>query len=144
MKTISLFLFFAGIMGLCKIALAQDKVSYSYDAAGNRISRIIVMGELRADEPEVQEEETAYSEMLSELLIKIYPNPTRGLIRIEIQNLPVGETANITLYELSGKLITMKQTSESTEIDITGQPAGIYLMKIIAGEKQTEWKIIKK
>jgi hypothetical protein len=123
--------------------LAQDKVTYSYDAAGNRISRTIVIGELRADVSEEQEI-TTYSEILSELLIKIYPNPTTGLIRIEIQNLPVDETANITLYELSGKLIISKQTSVSTEIDITGQPAGIYLLKIVAGKEQTKWKIIKK
>jgi hypothetical protein len=143
MKTIKLFLFIAGIVLSHNRVFTQDKITYAYDAAGNRISRTLVIDQLRADE-QIEEEPTVYSEVLSDLYIHIYPNPTSGLIRIEIQNLPFDETANITLYQLSGKLITSKRTSESTEIDITGQPSGIYILRIVAGDAQTEWKIIKK
>jgi hypothetical protein len=93
---------------------------------------------------EQAEETTAYSDVLSELRIHIYPNPTDGLIRIDVETLPAGETAHISLYRLSGETVTVKPgVTTSTEIDITGQPAGIYLLKIIAGKEQTEWKIIK-
>ncbi|MDR1881935.1 MAG: T9SS type A sorting domain-containing protein, partial [Prevotella sp.] len=126
-------------------ANAQDKVSYGYDAAGNRISRTIVIApSLRASEAE-EEEATVYSEVVAELLIKVYPNPTQGLLHIEIENLPPDVTASIALYQLSGKLVTLKQdVTYSTEIDITGQAPGIYVLRIVAGEAQTEWKIIKK
>jgi hypothetical protein len=155
MKTIRLILFFAGLLFFFCASRAQN-VTYAYDAAGNRISRTIVVqtSSLRAAETEeevedVEEEEnveesTVYSEVLADLLIKIYPNPTRGLLHIEIENLPPGVNAEVALYHLSGKLITLREdVSHSTEIDITGQEAGIYLLKIVAGEEQTEWKIIK-
>jgi hypothetical protein len=147
MKTLKIILLFAVWALFPVFSSAQSNVTYAYDAAGNRISRTIVIpAQLRAAEEEEKEEEepTVYSEALSELLIKIYPNPTSGLIQIEIENLPANETADIALYHLSGKLITSRQTAGSTEIDITGQPAGIYLMRIVAGKEQTEWKIIKK
>jgi hypothetical protein len=144
MKTMKIILLFVGAFWFHAFSNAQNKVSFGYDAAGNRINRtIVVQAQLRSAE-EDEEEPTVYSETLSELLIKIYPNPTTGLIRIEIQNLPAGETADITLYQLSGKLIASKRASGSTEIDITGQPTGTYVMKIVAGKEQTEWKIIKK
>jgi hypothetical protein len=146
MKAISFTLFFTGLLLLFCASNLLGQVTYGYDAAGNRISRSIVMqnSSLRtAVAGEEEEESTVYSEILSEIQVKIYPNPTTGLIRIEIQNLSAEETADIALYQLSGKLITSKRTSGSTELDITGQPVGTYLLKIVAGKAQTEWKIIK-
>jgi uncharacterized protein YcfL len=145
MKTIQLILFFTALLLVSCDANAQNKVSYGYDDAGNRISRIIVMEEPVLSAAETEGEATVYSEVLAKLQIKIYPNPTQGLLRIEIDNLPPNVSARIALYQLSGKLVTLQQNvTHSTEMNITGQPAGIYLLKIIAGEEQTEWKIIKK
>jgi YD repeat-containing protein len=153
MKTIKLILLFAGLLLFFRASNAQN-VTYGYDAAGNRISRTIVMQtssfrsatieEEEEEEEKEEEEATAYSEILSEVQIKIYPNPTKGLLHVEIQNLPPDVTARIALYQLSGKLLILKEdVTYSTEIDITGQPTGTYLLKIVAGKEQTEWKIIK-
>jgi hypothetical protein len=142
MKTIKVILFFTGLF-LYSIGNAQS-VTYGYDEAGNRTNRVIEIPQ-KSNAPAQEEEATAYSEILADLLIRIYPNPTDGFIRIEIQNLPAGETAHISVYKLSGESVTTKRgVTASTEIDITGQAAGIYLLKIIAGKEQTEWKIIKK
>jgi hypothetical protein len=143
MKAVKFTLLFAGLLSIFCVSIAQDKITYGYDTAGNRTSRTIdIPVQFRAAGE--KEEATVYSEVLAELQIKIYPNPTTGWIRIEIENLPANETADIALYHLSGKLITAKRTASFTEMDITGQPAGTYLLKIVAGEEQTEWKIIKK
>ena len=86
-----------------------------------------------------------YSEMLSDIELKIYPNPTDGLLKVEIYNLPEDQKAHILLYNLSGTLISsFNEVSDFVNVNISGQPAGIYLMKIVAGEYQTEWRIIKK
>jgi hypothetical protein len=145
MKTNLFILFFSGLLVFFCDANAQDKVSYGYDAAGNRTSRSIVIApSLRDASEETEEEATVYSEVVAELLIKIYPNPTKGRLLIEIENLPADVSASIALYQLSGKLITIRQgVTSSTEIDITGQAPGVYLLRIVAGEAQTEWKIIK-
>ncbi|GHT77652.1 hypothetical protein AGMMS50262_19230 [Bacteroidia bacterium] len=143
MKTPFLF-FLAGLFLLCNAfsSPAQNKVSFGYDAAGNRISRTIVINPSSADP---QEEEPFYSEMLSHIEVHIYPNPTEGRITIEIQHLEKDETADVALYTLSGNLLVRERNvSYSTEIDITSQPAGMYILRITAGEDHTEWKIIKK
>jgi hypothetical protein len=145
MDRLKMILLFIGAFLLQNTSKAQNKVSFVYDTAGNRISRsIVVSAPPLKSAAEEEEEPTVYSEVLSELLIKIYPNPTQGLLHIEIANLPADVVAHIALYQLSGNQIVSKQTSGSTEIDLTGQSAGTYLMRIIAGKEQTEWKIIKK
>ena len=147
MKTIVRVILSGFFVTVCLQALhSQNTVSYGYDAAGNRISRVIEMPKLKSASAPVEEEpQVVYSEMLADIRINIYPNPTHGKIKIDIQNLPKGETANINLYSLSGHLVVSKhKVTSSVEIDITGKHNGIYLLKIIAGKQQTEWKIIKK
>ena len=128
---------------------AQDAVSFAYDEAGNRISRTIVFNTsssaLRNTEEEEEEETAAVSEVVADFTIRIYPNPTEGLLRVSIEGMPENETAQLALYQTSGTLIRMLQdVSSSAEIDLGGQPAGIYLLRIQIGAKRSEWKIIKK
>jgi len=138
MKWISLILIF-----LCPMLQAQDKVKYGYDAAGNRISRTIVLAPRTT--PVEETKPVVYTEVLKDIQLKIYPNPTTGMLKVEIINQPEGQTAQIWLYAMSGQLIkTFKDVSHTVSIDISAQPAGIYLMNFVAGEYRTEWKIIKK
>jgi hypothetical protein len=124
---------------------AQSSVSYGYDAAGNRISRTIVFSQLRNAVLETQEETPVYSEVLKELEIRIYPNPTDGLLKVEILNMEEKQSATVSLYSLSGKLILSRdRISGSTELDISSHATGTYILRIFAGESRTEWKIIKK
>ncbi|MDR0543142.1 MAG: T9SS type A sorting domain-containing protein [Dysgonamonadaceae bacterium] len=143
MKRIFLILFLASSLLVSKVP-AQNSVSFVYDEAGNRISRTIVFnttsGQLRSDD-----ETTDYTEVFPETILHIYPNPTEGLLQINIENLPDGETVQIAVFTASGQLLFKKEHQPAfTEIDLGGQPAGIYLLKIQIGDKSTEWKIIKK
>jgi len=123
---------------------SQNTISYGYDNAGNRTSRTIEMPGLKSA---TQDEQPSafHSEMLSDIELRIYPNPTDGLLKVEIHNLPIDQTADILLYNLSGKLMSSHRgISDFVTVDISDQPAGTYLLKIVAGTYQTEWKIIKK
>jgi hypothetical protein len=133
-----------GLLFSCHSLFSQNRITFGYDKAGNRVSRVISM--LKSDAAEEMEAPTAiYSEVLEELEIKIYPNPTDGILFIELLNLPDNVLADMALYGLSGSLLDRKRdVNFSTEFNITNQPAGIYILRIIAGDKQTEWKIIKK
>lgn len=125
--------------------LNAQTVYFEYDQAGNRISgKTILMARAEVAEEE-EEATTGFTEVIDEMTIKIYPNPTEGLIRVDFNNQPENELAKIILYDLSGKKITSKEgISGNAELDITTQPAGIYIMKIFVGNAQSEWKIIKK
>lgn len=177
MNPLKLFFFLLSItLIISQNISAQDRITFGYDLAGNRISRVIPMqsfasiasdstfvameeqiteGSLNPEkieekvesEEEFTEEEESliYSERVNEMEILIYPNPTKGLIRIEFLKLPEDTEATLYLYDMAGKLIAVKEkVTDYTEIDITDEPDGIYILKIIAGEEQTEWKIIKK
>lgn len=148
MKILKTVLVFIGLVCIVQTGFSQNKVSYTYDAAGNRTNRTIVMQSKSTAQPggnEQIERTTSFSETLADITVRIYPNPTEGRIRIEIANLPKDETADLSLYSLSGQLIVSKKDITSfEEIDISGHRKGVYILKIKAGKQKTEWKIIKK
>lgn len=74
--------------------------------------------------------------------IKIYPNPTTGIITIE--GLPENKEVEISIFDINRKLIK-KQTSISsvTKMDISDVVSGNYLL-IIDDVVDTTFKIIKK
>jgi hypothetical protein len=135
---------------VCIQVHSQNRVTYGYDNAGNRVSRTITIAPLQpapalAPAQKGDPEGEVYSEVLSGIQIHIYPNPTDGLLKVEILNLPEGQPAELRLYNLSGRLLSTQQAvGETTPVDISDQPAGIYVLKITAGQYRTEWRIIKK
>ena len=143
MKKIKIIILSLLLTCLYPLLHAQDKVKYAYDAAGNRISRTIVLAPRSA--PIEEKQPTVHTEVFSDIQLKIYPNPTDGILKVEISNLPEGQKAEIWIYAMSGQLITsLKDVSSTASINISSQPAGIYVMNIVAGKHRTEWKIIKK
>jgi hypothetical protein len=70
--------------------------------------------------------------------IRVYPNPTGGSFVVE-----GGAVRGIELYNIQGKKIFGENHAKHFEVDITGQPEGIYLLKVLTPD-QYEWrKIIK-
>ncbi len=143
---------------ICLPAGAQNTVTYGYDAAGNRTSRnktitmarsgqsvkrdsTTVTTEVKAavTEPEV------FEEKLSEMKIIIYPNPTQGLLRVDISGAEIPAGARIYLYNSGGGLLRQwNNISGYNTIDISAQPAGSYLMRIVLdGKNASTWKIVK-
>jgi hypothetical protein len=74
----------------------------------------------------------------------IYPNPTKGQLKIEIQGDEKITNTLIYLYDLSGKLlINKKQYDSNIPLDLSGYSPGVYILKITMGGKSSEWKIVK-
>ena len=146
MKKVYYFIYLillSGILCLLCHNTAEAQVSFGYDAAGNRVNRVINV-QVRSQNTEENIEQKIYSEVLKDLSIKIYPNPTKGDLTVEIMNLPEGKTANLRLYDMSGTLVLQRTDVNGTEyVSIGNRPNGIYIMRISAGDSSTEWKIIK-
>ncbi len=68
MKKLVIFLCFL----TATIVVSSQQLVYNYDAAGNRISRTIVLGLKSAD---AQQQE--FTETIAKKEIKIYPNPVK-------------------------------------------------------------------
>lgn len=135
---------FAGCI-LCSISIfAQTKICFGYDdASGNRTSRIICIKSAPVNPDSVAIEQPV-TESLGEMVITFFPNPTQGQLTVSITNLPSGIQGEITLYDLSGKLLFKQSTiQETTHLDFSSQSIGMYILGIHAGDKSREWKVIK-
>ena len=132
-------LLFALLLGS---GIAHSQVSYGYDAAGNRISRTVTL--VKTAKATTDSVVQPAIESLGKLQIKIYPNPTRGQLKVEVLGLEEGESGSIHLFSMNGGLILKEDiTSSITNLDISNQPTGTYVMKIVAAGESTTWKIIK-
>ena len=86
-----------------------------------------------------------YQDSLSSARINIYPNPTEGDLKIDIEGVLDFESSGLTIYNMSGKVLyKTNELSESNELDITDYADGTYLLVIRIKEESTTWKIIKK
>lgn len=118
----------------------QKKITYGYDAAGNRIKREIVMNATKSAFAEAD----IFTEELAERIIKIYPNPTKGQLAVEIPDIESVKSANLTLFNMQGQIISKtKATLLKTDLDISSKPNGIYILHINIDGQVSSWRIIK-
>lgn len=139
------------------INLYCQTIEYTYDANGNRISRSILIEELKSQsfsfpvinpkslqtfEKAMKAEEITSEEGEPEAIV--YPNPSKGLINIEITNMPFESQNEMKLYDLSGtELIIKKDFGSYSEMDINRFKDGIYILQIRINEKIFDFKVIK-
>lgn len=124
--------------------ICAQRIKYTYDNAGNRLTRqkeIVVQTRGALSD---EEEPSVYEEELSETKVTIYPNPTRGMLKVDISGVEKFENARISLYDLTGKLLQQwAGISQSNEIDLSERTPGMYIMQVAYNGKISSWKIIK-
>ena len=142
MKQLYLLLSFLLILST---GMAQSKVSYAYDLAGNRISRKVV--DMNSNPSHVKKDSDptqVVTDQLGERKITVYPNPTRGALAVEISGGDAKDEIHLILYSAQGtQLQNLKVTATTTPVNMSAYPGGWYILRVQAGEKVTEFKIIK-
>ena len=119
-------------------------VSYGYDNAGNRISRKIVPLKTAQAAKKNPETLAPVEDKLGERKITIYPNPTQGALAVEITGGDAKDAIHLSLFSAQGvQLQNLKVTATTTPVDMSAYPGGWYILHVQAGEKVTEFKIIK-
>lgn len=144
MKTSIQFCFYFTLFLLAvPFASQAQTLYYKYDASGNRTERSIHLDNksMVNDSSNVVIEDKTFDDEV----IRIYPNPTRGMLEVEIPADPEKqEEIDITVTNITGQVIVKKRREPNiTTIDLSSQPAGIYLMIIRKGKEISQWKIIK-
>ena len=141
-----LLTYFVLICGIISVN-GQNEISYSYDANGNRISRSILLRKSAIVEDSVYKEETEkeiFKDEIGEIQIRIYPNPTKGNLIVEVSGASIGAEIDYSVYSSKGtSLMRQKFFDNNASIDFTNQPSGIYILKLNIEGKKSEWKIIK-
>ncbi len=75
------------------------------------------------------------------LISKVYPNPTRGTITIELAEL--NGNALLRVSDISGRIIMMKDVSQmETTIDLSNNKQGIYIITVISNNKLYQQTIV--
>ncbi|WP_343707235.1 endonuclease [Flavobacterium sp.] len=100
--------------------------SYSQDTCNNLASKMVQTTEI--------EEEVIADE------IAIYPNPSNG--NFNIQPGIVDSPYSVEIFSFSGQKVFEKQNTTSTEVSVHNLSTGIYIIKIIKGEKTAFKKVI--
>lgn len=122
---------------------AQTTIEYGYNDSGDRISRTII--NLKSASFTNGSNESTQEPLVEQIGLqeaKIYPNPTKGLLRVELPSLQ-NQNGIIRVFDSNGKLIIEKTASISNQVELFNHPSGFYFMQIIIGGEKKEWKIIK-
>jgi hypothetical protein len=72
--------------------------------------------------------------------VRIYPNPTSGMIYIASDALP-GKTINLEISNMQGKTVYKQSFINNTGIDLTDKPKGLYILKLFNDQGVTCRKI---
>ena len=80
-------------------------------------------------------EVTSVEPGLSEVNVRLYPNPVNDLLYLEYDG--VMPIQSLIISDMQGKLIRIQQTSQQnkTSVDVTSLAAGVYILTMDMGEK---------
>lgn len=136
MKRLSLLFVSVFLSALCH----AQQVSYSYDEAGNRVSRQAGNGSQAPRRSSVNQQQASLENAIS-----VGPNPTTGPLEISLLRYSENDECHLTLTNTAGQvLINNSMTSAKTTLDLSPYAYGFYLLKIDLNGEQKSYKIIKK
>lgn len=78
----------------------------------------------------------------SNTAINIFPNPTSNVLNFETNNW--NEIANISIIDITGKVINVKYDVNQKSIDVSHLQSGVYFVKFTSENKTVTKKFIKK
>lgn len=142
------------ILQLGFVGYSQQKITFSYDSAGNQTLRVLCLTgcsptakpakEIKEIEALTDADLLKFSE---EDVISYYPNPVKEELYLQWQLSKDNYVTSINLYSLTGQILrTYQQNLQDNHLTIPFQnyPSGIYLVLLFykdGGEKSI--KIIK-
>lgn len=82
------------------------------------------------------------TQTFTEQNINVFPNPTNGIFNVNITKTGNAKSI-IEVYNINGALVQSTTTAQNNNtLDLSGNPAGIYLIKVIVNNKTYNHKII--
>ncbi len=140
-------------------AIAQETIVFSYDDAGNRETRETIYIPPKTDTVKEQNKDTTgitnpdiyktepikHTANVGVITINIYPNPNDGMFKVILEGWETETKASLQLHSLLGAEVEKaEELRQETNIDITSQPNGTYLLTITVNGKKETWKVVKR
>lgn len=128
---------------LLTIGTFANPVRYSYDAAGNRVRREIVVNSSPSFSPKKQT--TYYTDVLSkDSKVKLHQTGN-GQICVEVVAVGDIPEGTVEVYTTSGVRVLASNIEHGQAlVNLGSRQNGVYVLNIKFGEEQTSWKITKK
>ncbi|MET3028388.1 T9SS type A sorting domain-containing protein [Flavobacterium sp. UW10123] len=136
----------------CFFSIAQTKLNFSYDQAGNQITRTLCINCLAKSAKDIVEPEALTENDLEKFspedVISYYPNPVREELYLQWELAHDNYVSFVHVYSMTGQVLRTFQINASANnlsIPFQQYPTGVYLVLLSykdGGEKSI--KIIKK
>ena len=130
---------------------AQNKITFSYDAAGNQTNRTYCFGCASKNSKEIKEIEALveddFEKFYPDDVISYYPNPVREELYLTWKITDDNYLTSIKVISITGQVLRTYQSSDkdnTLNIQFQSYPTGIYFVSLNykSGEQKTI-KIIK-
>ena len=135
-----LFSLLAAVM--LPVTASAQQIVYSYDAAGNRISRSLATR--GSNDPRKKAAENSAS-IKYDNSVFVGPNPTKGPLTIRLSRWDDATTCHLLLSNTAGQVLAEQMmTSTESTFDLGHYPNGYYLLQVELNEEKKTYKIVKK
>lgn len=139
------------LLGFCSFANAQQKITFSYDSAGNQILRNLCISGCNPTGKSVEEAKEMEAVTNDDLLkfskedvISYYPNPVKEQLYLKWELINDNKVSSIAVYGISGQMLQTFSRTESTDNQIISfgeYPRGVYL--VVLNYRDGDQKTIK-
>ena len=144
-RTLILLLLLGGLLSSYSV-YAQNTVSFTYDDCGNRIKRSLQLRKVEENGKNVEAKNEYVSfanDSIGAVMVSLFPNPTEGRVTVSFSD-NSDAPIDAVLTSITGTIIERQSfVGNQHEFDLSSQPAGIYLLKLILGDETRTWKIVK-
>ncbi|MBN1953018.1 MAG: T9SS type A sorting domain-containing protein [Bacteroidales bacterium] len=137
------------LLSVSTICAQSITYTYYYDDCGNRYSRTSDELTSKIDNTsnsyseKASTEESPHIEIIKDIKVSFYPNPTEGALYLELSNLKTETTGEMRITALDGKILMIEPLNEATYIDLKEFADGIYLLQIQIDNEVNTYRIIK-
>ena len=116
--------------GMAYYVFARSKENESYLAGESKMSSPVSL-----DRP------TSSGDIPGAPNVRVYPNPTDGMVTLEFD---MQSIYHATITDLTGKVLWQQSVVDQIiQLDISNYSAGVYLLVIDSGNRQTTMRIVK-
>lgn len=137
-------LLITGLLLIVLTTVRAQTVSYEYDASGNRVKRIMI--HLKGASMEEEKEEEPIETSWGEREVIIYPNPTKGNLKIRIKGGDAEEADyKYTLFNTGGQILQQKNIQGLGEypLQMKQYKTGVYILVLQEKDEKMTFKIMK-
>jgi len=133
------------LLTICVIpVLSQSKVGYTYDAAGNRIKREMIVEKANQSISDFFMNGHESLQANNKYHVKFSLNPSDDLLQVTVEGYDPSDGGSVTLYSTQGTLLYKnKIVSNTFTLRMNSYPDGVYIIRITINEISDTWKITK-